>query len=57
MAVCEGILDLELKNYTQLEDVNFLSKDSVVGKIFKLIMKSQETNIDTLCSLACHVIK
>lgn len=57
MAACEGIIEYELKQYSTLEEVDFLAKESVVGKIVKLIFKQQETNTDTVCSLACHIIK
>ena len=40
MAVCQGILEYELKAYSCIEEVNFLSKESVVGKIVKLLFKS-----------------
>jgi hypothetical protein len=40
MALCQGIIDEELKKYSTIEEVDFLSEESVFGKIVKYIFKS-----------------
>ena len=42
----------------KLDDVRLFSKDSklISSYIFKRIFKSQQTNIDTICCIACHII-
>ncbi len=57
MAFIKCIAEAELKNYATLEEVNFESSDSVIGKIFRYIMKSQKDNMDTLCCIAAHMFK
>ena len=56
MSIVEGIIDYEFRGVKLLEHINLATKDCVVGKLIKMIFKSQETNIDTVASFACHCI-
>jgi len=41
-----------------LDDVQLFSKESkmISSYIFRRIFKSQQTNIDTICCIVCHII-
>ena len=56
LSTAKGVLIRELEQHEFIEDVNFSSEQSAFGNLFRLILKSQETNMDSLCSFAGHVI-
>jgi len=33
-----------------------MDEDSIIGKIFYRILKSQEINVDTICSILAHLM-
>ena len=40
----------------RLRDIDFTKKDSLIGKLFHRIFKSQERNMDTVCSILAHLL-
>lgn len=52
----QKIVAEELKNVASIEKVDFLSNESVVGRLFYRVFKSQEKNVDTVCSILAHLM-
>ena len=46
----------EISKCRTIDDVDFDDKNSLVGKLFRRIFKSQETNIDSLCCIVADMI-
>ena len=56
LSLIQQILDKELSKYRKLSEVDFTSPNSLIRKLFMRIMKSQETNIDTICCIVAHMM-
>jgi hypothetical protein len=39
-----------------LEQVDLLHKDSLIGKVFKYIFRSQATNLDSIAAFVAHLV-
>ena len=52
----QKIVAEELKNVASIEKVDFLSNESLVGRLFYRVFKSQEKNVDTVCSILAHLM-
>ena len=50
------VVKKELANVQSLDKVDFLREDSVIGVLFYRILKSQEKNVDTVCSVLAHLM-
>ena len=56
ISLIQRILSTELEQYQDLKDVDFTGENSLVRKLFTRIMKSQETNVDTICCIVAHMM-
>ena len=50
------MIKTELKDVISLEKVDFLAEDSLIGVLFFRIFKSQQKNVDTICSILAHLM-
>ena len=46
----------ELAEFRSLDQVDFLDNDSMIGRLFYRIFKSQQKNVDTVCSILAHLM-
>mmetsp|Transcript_11876 Transcript_11876/g.14122 ORF Transcript_11876/g.14122 Transcript_11876/m.14122 type:complete len:90 (+) Transcript_11876:175-444(+) len=46
----------EIRGKKTVKQVDFTSDDSLIGKLFYRILKSQERNVDTVCSMLAHMM-
>ena len=58
ISLIQQILATELKHnqWECIDHVDFTRPDSLVRKLFTRIMKSQETNVDTICCIVAHMM-
>ena len=50
------VLPIELSKHKTLGDVDFLSEDSLVGRLFKYMFRSQGTNTDSIGAYVAHLL-
>ena len=50
------VIQKEIGSKKAVKQVDFLSDDSIIGKLFYRILKSQERNVDTVCSMLAHMM-
>ena len=55
LSIMKKILPVELHN-KKLTEIDFLSSESLTGKIFKYIFKSQSINLDSIGTFVAHLI-
>ena len=56
ITVLKGIIDKEFERYDDISQVDLLAEDSLVGRIFKYIFRSQPVNIDSVASVVAHLL-
>ena len=56
ISLIQQILATELEQYHYIDHVDFTHENSLVRKLFTRIMKSQETNVDTICCIVAHMM-
>ena len=56
ITVLKGIIDKEFERYDDITQVDLLAEDSLVGRIFKYIFRSQPVNIDSVASVVAHLL-
>ena len=52
----KNIIHSEISKAKSLNDIDFLAEDSLIGRLFYRILKSQEKNVDTICSILAHLM-
>lgn len=52
----KNIIKQEISDATTLDKIDFLADDSLIGRLFYRILKSQEKNVDTICSILAHLM-
>lgn len=45
----------ELEQFSSIDKVDF-KEDSMIGTLFYRVLKSQQRNVDTICSMLAHLM-
>lgn len=56
LSVIKEIIPNEFKKFKSLDEVDLLSDQCLIGKLFKYIFKSQNTNVDSISCFVAHIL-
>lgn len=56
LSVVKEIIPNEFKKFKNLDEVDLLSDQCLIGKVFKYIFKSQNTNVDSISCFVSHIL-